>query len=196
MVTGLRPVPPEGSSADTYTSPGGALLNLSCRFHHDGRPIRQNFRDALHHFRRVVAGSDDGVASHIRRVLQHQVERFGARPLAEIGQQSNVAADQCLQTSSNVPKIDRDRTVIPRTTPSVRTTRKPSSSNCVVTMLCRTALRSQHNCPSLLRKKTRRYNPAAIITPHSNLVSITTFRPSVPADAQHIRLAVYRQSST
>ena len=37
-----------------------------------------------------------------------------------------------------VPKIDRERTVIPRTTPSVRTTRKPSSSNCVVTMLCGT----------------------------------------------------------
>lgn len=37
-----------------------------------------------------------------------------------------------------VPKIDRERTTIPRTTPSVLVTRKPSSSNCVVTMLCAT----------------------------------------------------------
>ena len=37
-----------------------------------------------------------------------------------------------------VTQIDRERTVIPRTTPSVRVTRKPSSSNCVVTMLCAT----------------------------------------------------------
>jgi len=34
-----------------------------------------------------------------------------------------------------VPKIERERTTIPRTTPSVRVTRNPSSSNCVVTML-------------------------------------------------------------
>src|SRR6202167_5402772 len=39
-----------------------------------------------------------------------------------------------------VPKMDRERTTIPRTTPSVRVTRKPSSSNCVVTMLFDTIL--------------------------------------------------------
>ena len=33
-----------------------------------------------------------------------------------------------------VPKIERERTVMPRTTPSVRTTRNPSSVNAVVTM--------------------------------------------------------------
>jgi hypothetical protein len=31
-----------------------------------------------------------------------------------------------------VPKIERERTVIPRTTPSVRTVSKPSSENAVV----------------------------------------------------------------
>jgi len=111
-------------------------LGPRCRFHKNGRPIRQNFRDPLHHFGGIVAGADHGVASDLRRVLQHQVERFGARLLAEIGQQRDVAADQRLQPRSMVPKMDRDRTTIPRTTPSVRTTRKPSSSNCVVTMLC------------------------------------------------------------
>ena len=33
-----------------------------------------------------------------------------------------------------VPKIERERTVMPRTTPKVRTIRKPSSVNAVVTM--------------------------------------------------------------
>src|SRR5581483_5867622 len=37
-----------------------------------------------------------------------------------------------------VPKIDRDRTTMPRTTPKVRTTLNPSNSNCVVTILCAT----------------------------------------------------------
>jgi len=57
-------------------------LNSFLRFNKDSRPIRKHFRNPLHHFGCIVTGADDGVASDFRRVLQHQVERFGARSLA------------------------------------------------------------------------------------------------------------------
>src|ERR1700686_3660235 len=74
---------------------------LSCRFNNHGCPVGKHFRDALHHFRRVIAGADNRIASDFRRMLQHQIERFGARPLAQIGQQSDIAADNRLQPGSN-----------------------------------------------------------------------------------------------
>jgi hypothetical protein len=46
------------------------------------RPIREHFGDALHHLGRVVAGTDHGVRAHLGRVLQHEVESFGAGLLA------------------------------------------------------------------------------------------------------------------
>lgn len=81
VVTGFAPPKPSKARQQPQQL-WDSRLSLRCRFHDDGRAIRQNFRDPLHHFRGVVAGADDGVASHIRRVLQHQVERFRARPLA------------------------------------------------------------------------------------------------------------------
>jgi hypothetical protein len=49
------------------------------------RPIRQHFRDALHHFGRIVSGAYNGIPSHRGGVLQHQVECLGPRSLAQIG---------------------------------------------------------------------------------------------------------------
>ena len=73
-------------------------------------------------------------------MLQHQIEGLLPRLLAQIGEQRDVAADQRLQSRADGAEIERERTTIPRTTPSVRVTRKPSSSNCVVTMLWATIL--------------------------------------------------------
>jgi hypothetical protein len=53
----------------------------------------------------------------------HLAERVGSRALAEISEERDVAADQRLQRPPIVPKMDRDRTMMPRTTPLLWTTR-------------------------------------------------------------------------
>src|SRR5882757_7676012 len=50
--------------------------------YNDCCPISQNFRDALHHFRRVIADANDGVRSEIGGVPQHQFECLGTGALA------------------------------------------------------------------------------------------------------------------
>src|ERR1700687_2393737 len=69
----------------SFASPQDRTIPVSTvllrRFHHHRRPIRQNFRDALHHFGCIVASADDSVAPDFRGVLQHQIECFSARSL-------------------------------------------------------------------------------------------------------------------
>ena len=61
------------------TAPGLRSLR---RLDEHGRPVGQHFRDALHHFGRVVTGADHGVATQFSSVLQHQVKSLGAGFLA------------------------------------------------------------------------------------------------------------------
>ncbi len=85
QVWGRAPSPVQAERSSAAAQPQQLLdsrLSPRCRLHKNGRPVRQNFRDALHHFGSVVAGADHGIAANLRRVLQHQVERFGARLLA------------------------------------------------------------------------------------------------------------------
>lgn len=96
---------------------------LCGRLHHDGGPIGEDFGDALHDLSGVVASADHRIRSEIPSMFEHQIESFGARFFAKIGQQCDVAADQRLQSRSDGSKMERERTTIPRTTPSVRTTR-------------------------------------------------------------------------
>ena len=58
-------------------------------------------------------------------MLAHEFEGVGAGPLAQVGVDRDVAAEQALQ-------IERERTVMPRTTPRLPVTRYPGSSKVVV----------------------------------------------------------------
>jgi hypothetical protein len=65
----------------------GFLLQVACRagrasalaafgLDHDRRTVSQNFRDALHDFRGVIADADHGIRAQLSGMLQHQVQRF------------------------------------------------------------------------------------------------------------------------
>ena len=88
-------------AADQYTASRAARRHpgagLSPWFHKYRRAVCQDFSDALHDFGRVVTGTDDRVPAEFGGVLQHQIESFGARPLAKIGEQGDVAAEDGLQ---------------------------------------------------------------------------------------------------
>jgi len=70
----------------------------------DCRAIGEHFGNALHELGRVVAGADDSVAAQFAGVSEHQIECFTARFFAKIGEQRDVAADQCLQSGANRPE--------------------------------------------------------------------------------------------
>ena len=53
---------------------------------HDRCPVSQNFRDALHDLRGVIADANHGIGAKLPGMLQHQVQRFLARLFAQIGQ--------------------------------------------------------------------------------------------------------------
>src|SRR5579859_5848494 len=71
---------------------------------HYRRTVRQNFGDALHDLGGVIADANDGIGAELSGMLQHQIQRFLARPFAEIGEQRDIAADQCLQTGADGPE--------------------------------------------------------------------------------------------
>lgn len=48
------------------------------------RSIGQDFGDALHDFRGVIAGADYRVGPQVTGVLQHQIESFGSRLFAQV----------------------------------------------------------------------------------------------------------------
>src|ERR1700691_2851494 len=70
-------------------------------FHKNRRPICEHLGDSLHHLSSVNADPHHVLPANIRRMLQHQIERLGPRLLAQICQQSNVAADERLQPRPN-----------------------------------------------------------------------------------------------
>ena len=71
---------------------------LAARLYYHRRAVREHFRDALHHFGRVVTGADYRISAQFRGVLQHQVESLGPGLLAQLGQQSDIATENSLQT--------------------------------------------------------------------------------------------------
>src|SRR5215468_6795731 len=79
-------------------------FGLPDRLDVDGGAVRQHFGDTLHDFGRIVAGSDDGVATQFGGVLQHEIEGLGACLLAQIREQCDVPADQGLQSGANGSK--------------------------------------------------------------------------------------------
>ena len=71
------------------------------RLDEDRRAVAQNFRHALHDFRRVVTQADDGVGAQLFGMPLAQLHRIFARLFAEVGQDGDVAADQRLQSCAD-----------------------------------------------------------------------------------------------
>src|SRR5689334_14642572 len=74
------------------------------RLNEHGRTIRQYFGDALHHFGGIVARAHHSVRTQFRGVQEHEVERFGTRFFAKVGEQSDVAANKRLQPGADRPE--------------------------------------------------------------------------------------------
>ncbi len=55
--------------------------------------VGEHFRDTLHHLGSIVTGAHDSVSTHIGGVSKHEVEGFSTGLFAEVGQQTDVAAD-------------------------------------------------------------------------------------------------------
>ena len=77
------------------------LEKYLCFLDHDGGAVCEYFRDALHHFIRIVAHADDGVRSEFARVLHHDRVCFLAGFLAELREEGDVAAEDRLKASSD-----------------------------------------------------------------------------------------------
>jgi Sugar transport protein len=73
------------------------------------------------YFRCVITHADHRISSQIGRMLQHQFKGVFASLLAQIGQQGYVAADIVCRVAPMVPTMDLERTMIPRTSPRLRT---------------------------------------------------------------------------
>ena len=77
---------------------------LSDSFDLHGRPVCQNFRDALHYFVRVVSHRQNGVSSMLRCVFQQQFIRFSTRFFAKFGQYRDVPANNRLYACGEIPQ--------------------------------------------------------------------------------------------
>src|SRR5579859_438370 len=70
---------------------------LCCSFHYHCGAVREHLGNALHHFGGVIARSDHSIRAEFTSVLQHQVECLSASFLAEVCEQSDIAANEALQ---------------------------------------------------------------------------------------------------
>src|SRR5215472_4022435 len=70
--------------------------------HTHGRAVSKYFGNALHHFRGVVTHANHGIGAMLASMLQKKLEGLFARTLAQIGEQSDIAAPNRLQRG---PKI-------------------------------------------------------------------------------------------
>jgi len=71
------------------------------RFDNNRRAVGEHFGDALHDFGRIVSRAEHGVPAEFCGVLQHKVERFLTCLLAQVGEESDVAANQRLQSRAD-----------------------------------------------------------------------------------------------
>jgi len=81
------------------------------------RPVRQHFRNSVHHFRRVIPKCQHRVRTVRGGVLQKQLVRLAPRSFAQIRQDRNVPATIVCNAAPKFPITLRERTMIPRTTP-------------------------------------------------------------------------------
>src|SRR5262245_7241315 len=70
----------------------------------DSSAVAEHLGDALHELRGVVADADHRVRTHLLGMIEHHVEGLGPRPLAELREQRDVAADEGLQRSADGPE--------------------------------------------------------------------------------------------
>src|SRR6185437_10427377 len=80
------------------------IVLLSAGLNHYRRAVSQHFRDTLHHFGGIVARSDHRVSAELSGVLQHEVESFGTGLLTQLGQKSDIAAENGLQAGPDSPE--------------------------------------------------------------------------------------------
>src|SRR5262245_59056087 len=70
----------------------------------NGRPVAKNLSNTGHNVGSVVTNPDYGIRTELLRVLKHEFEGVGARPLAEVRIQGDVAAKQRLEPGTDVSK--------------------------------------------------------------------------------------------
>jgi hypothetical protein len=81
----------------------GIYSSLRTRFHHHSRAITQDFRDSGAELGRVIAHTDDGIGAKRDGVLAHLVEGIQPGALAQACINADIAADQRLQGSPDIP---------------------------------------------------------------------------------------------
>src|SRR5437660_12350234 len=83
-----------GESRNGYRPPSQSLLRRG--LDENCCAISEHLGDTLHDLGGVITDADYGVGAQLLGVLQHQREGLFAGALAEIGEQSDVSADQGL----------------------------------------------------------------------------------------------------
>lgn len=76
------------------------------------------------------------------RMLTHKVIGLGSGLLAKVGVSGDFATEECLQPPRKLPTIERERTVIPRTIPILRTIAYPGRVRAEVTIELLSAIQS------------------------------------------------------
>jgi len=76
---------------------------LARGFDDDGRAVGEDFGDARHDLRRVVADADDGVGAELCGVRKHELESVAAGSLAQAGVEGDVTAENRLDARREVP---------------------------------------------------------------------------------------------
>jgi hypothetical protein len=100
--------------------------------HLNRRSIAENFGHTIHDLGRVITHANNRVGTKFGGMLEHPLERIGAG-FSHISEKIVISPPTSVcKPAPRVPKIDRDRTTIPRTIPRLFVTLKPGISNVVV----------------------------------------------------------------
>src|SRR5690349_7661338 len=67
----------------------------------DGGAVTEHLGHTIENLGCIVADADDGIGSGLLGMREHLVEGVRARPLAEIGEERDVAADERLQRTAD-----------------------------------------------------------------------------------------------
>ncbi len=86
----------------TATCNDGPRCELRNALDLDGGTVSQNFGYALHDFGGVIAHADDGVRAVFAGVLQKEFVGVFAGLLAEVREDGDIAADDCLESSAEI----------------------------------------------------------------------------------------------
>jgi len=102
---------------------GAPSSQLPNSFDLDCSAIGQHFSDALHDFCGVIAHADYSVRAVLGRVLQHKFKRIFTRLFAKICENSDISANNCLQSRAEIANHAARTHDNPRTTPQFLTIR-------------------------------------------------------------------------